>query len=67
MHADTNTIPPLPLIEKSDTDIHSPPSPLDLSKSLSTSDGLFFIRYTPEDTFKQRWFHVQVHHMETAI
>ena len=67
LHAETNTIPPSPLIENSDLDILYPPSPLVLSKSLSTSDGLFFIRYTPEDTFKQRWFLVQVNHVETTI
>ena len=67
LHANTNTIPPSPVIDTSDTTILSPPSPLVLSKSLSTSDGLFFIRYTPEDTFKQRWFLVQVNHVETSI
>ena len=50
------TIPLSPLIERSDTDIIYPPSPTVLSKLLSTSNGLFFIRYTPEDNFKQRWF-----------
>ena len=45
----------------------SPPSPLVLSKSLSTSDDLFITRYYPEDTFKQRWFPVQVNHVETTI
>ena len=54
LHTNTNTIPPSPVIDTSDTNIISPTSPLVLSKSLSTSDGLFFIRYTPEDTFKQR-------------
>ena len=58
-HTETNKIPPSPLIEKSDLDILSLPSPLVLSKSLSTSDGLFFIHYTPEDAFKQRWFLVK--------
>ena len=67
LHTDTNTIPPSPLIDKSDTDILSPPSPLVLSKALSSSDGLFSIRYTPENTFKQRWFLVQVNHVETTI
>ena len=67
LHADTNTIPPSPFVDTSDTDIISPPSPLVLSKSLSTSDGLFFIRYTPESTFKQQWFLIQVNHVETSI
>ena len=44
-----------------------PPSLLVLSKSLSTSDGLIFIRYTLEDTFKQRWFLVQIDHVESTI
>ena len=67
LHAETNTIPPSPLIDKTDTDILSTPSPLVLSKYLSTSDGLFFIRYTPEDIFRQRWFPVQVNHVEIII
>ena len=67
LHAETNKIPPSPLIEKSNLDIFSPPSPLVLSKSLSTSNGLFFIHYTPEDTFKQRWFIVQVKPVDTTI
>ena len=56
LHAETNTIPKSPLIEKSDTDILSSPSPIVLSKSFSTPHSLFFIRYTSEDNFKQRWF-----------
>ena len=28
---------------------------------------MFFIRYTPEDTFKQRWFLVQINYDETAL
>ena len=67
LHAETNTIQPPPLIEKSGLDIISLHSPLVYSKLLSTSDGLFFIRYTPEDIFKQRWFLVQVNHVETTI
>ena len=43
------------------------PSPIVLFKSLSTSDGLFFIRYTPEDTFKQKWFLVQINPEKIAI
>ena len=35
--------------------------------SLSKSHSLFFIRYTPEDTFKQRWFFVQINHEETTL
>ena len=54
LHANTNTIPPSPVIDTSDTNILSPPSSLVLSKSLSIFDGLFFNCYTPEDTFKQR-------------
>ena len=34
---------------------------------LSTSDGLFFIRYTTKDNFKPRFFLVQVNHVETTI
>ena len=67
LHTDTKTILPSLLIDASNTDILSPPSPLVLSKSLSTYHGLFFIRYTPEDTFKQRWFLVQVNHVEKVI
>ena len=54
LHAETESIYPSPLIEKSDTDILSPSFPFVLSKSLSTSDGLFFIHYNLEDTFKER-------------
>ena len=67
VHTETNIIPPSPLIEKSDTSILSPLTPIVISKSLSTSDGFFFIRCTSEDTFKQRWFLVQVNHVETVI
>ena len=66
LNAETKTISPSPLIEKSDTDIISPPSPIVLSKSLLISDGLFFIRCTPKDTFKQRWFLVKMNHEERA-
>ena len=38
-----------------------------LSSPFSTSNGLFFIRYTPEDTFKQRWFPVQINYDETTL
>ena len=50
-----------------DTDILSPLSPLVLFNSLPNSNSLFFIRYTPEDTFKQRWFLVQINYEETAL
>ena len=50
LHANTHIIPPSPVIDTSNTNTLSPPSTLVLSKSLSTSDVLFFIRYTPEDT-----------------
>ena len=67
LYANTNTIPPSLVIDTVDTNILSPPSPLLLSKYLSTSDGLFFIRYIPKYTFKQRWFLVQINHVETSI
>ena len=54
-------------MEKSDTSIPFSTLPNSLSKLLSTSDGLFFIRYTPENNFKQRWFLVQFNHVETTI
>ena len=38
-----------------------------LSKSFPSSDGLFSIHYTFEDTFKQRWFFLQIDHEETVI
>ena len=66
-HAETKIISPSPLIEKSDTDILYPHSQIFLIKSLFISKGLFFIRYTSEDTFKQQWFLVQVNHVETTI
>ena len=50
-----------------DTDILTPLSPLVLFNSLSNSNGLFFIRYPSEDTFKQRWFLVQINYDETAL
>ena len=57
-----------PLINKfPDTDIISSLSPLVLFNSLSNSNCLFFIRYTPEDTFKQRWFLVQINYDETSL
>ena len=54
LHDETKTISSSPLIEKSNTDILSKPSPIVLSKSLSISNGLFFIRCIPEDIFKQQ-------------
>ena len=67
LHAEIETNCPSPLIGKCDTSIISPPSPIALFKLLSISDGLFFIRYTLEETFKQRWFLVQINHVETVI
>ena len=67
LHAETKTISPSPFIEKSDTDIIFPTFPKVLSESLSASDCLFFIRYTLEDNFKQRWFLVQVNHVASTI
>jgi len=67
LHTKVDTISSSPLIEKSDTDIHSPPFPFVISKSLSISNGLFFIRYVREDTFKQRWLLVKIIHEETTI
>ena len=56
LHAETRTPYAPPLIEQFDTGSLYPLSPLVLFISLSNSNGLFFIRYTPEDTFKQQWF-----------
>ena len=61
----TRCVPPL--IEQFPTGILSPLSPLDLFNSWSNSNGLFFIRYTSEDTFKQRWFLVQINYDKTAL
>ena len=66
-HAETEIISVSPFIEKSNTEMFYLPSPIVLFKSLSTSDGLFFIRYTPEDTFKQKWFLVQINPEKIAI
>ena len=54
LHEETNTSPPVPFIENIDTDDCSPPTPTALSHSLLNSDGIFFIRYTPEGTLKSR-------------
>ena len=43
----------------------SPPTLATLHKSLLHSDGLFFIRYTTEDTLKSCWFLVQINMNET--
>ena len=67
LHAETRTPYAPPLIEQTDTDILPPLSPLLLFQSLSNSHGLFFIHYTPEDTFKQRWFLVQINHEEATL
>ena len=67
LNAETKTISPSPLIEKSDTEIFSLPYPFVLSRSLPISNGLFFIRHTPEYTFKQQLFLVKVNYEETAI
>ena len=67
MYAKSETISPSPLIEKSDTEIFSLPYPFVLSRSLPISNGLFFIRHTPEYTFKQQLFLVKVNYEETAI
>ena len=67
LHVKTNTSPPEPLIEYVDTNGCSPPTPAILSHSLLNSDGLFFIRYTPEGTLKSRWFLVQINHEETQV
>ena len=54
LHHETNTSPPLPLLEQVGDDDRSPPTLAALHKSLLHSDGLFFIQYTPEDTLKPR-------------
>ena len=56
LHLETNTSLHEPLTEHLDTDDCSPPTIAPLSHSLLNSDGLFFIRYTPEGTLKSRWF-----------
>ena len=67
LHHDTNTCPPLPLVESVDDTLSSPPSPLTLHTSLAQTGCLFFIQYLPDDTIKPRWFLVQVNHIETKI
>jgi len=67
LHHDTSTRPPLPLVEVVDDTLSSPPSPFPLHASLDKTYILFFIQYLPDDTFKPRWFLVQVNHIETAI
>ena len=61
LHTETHIYPPQPLIERIDTNIYSPPTPVSLHKSLLTSDGLLLIQYTPEDTFKSYWYLVKVY------
>ena len=56
LHEETNTSPLELFIERVDIDDCSPSTPVVLHHSLLTSDGLFFIRYTPEGTLKSRWF-----------
>ena len=36
-----------------------------MHESLSASNYLFFIKYTPEDEFKPRYFLVQINHDDT--
>lgn len=62
----TPCVPPL-IDQLPTTDIIFPLSPLVLFNSLSNSNGLFFIRYPPEDTFKQRWFLIQINYDETTL
>ena len=66
LHHETNTSPPLPLLENVDDDDRSPPIPAALHQSLPLSDGSFFVQYTPEDTLKPRWFLVQINMDETC-
>ena len=65
LHEDTHTSPPTPLLEDIVSSHDYPLTPSTLHKALSNYNGLFFIQYTPEDTFKSRWFLVQINHFET--
>ena len=65
-HEDTNSSPPAPHFLKIifiPNNYHLTPSTL--HTSILNSDGLFFIQYTPEDTFKSQWFLVHINHTET--
>ena len=64
-HKDTHTSPPTPLLEDNVVSHDYPLTPSTLHKALSNSNGLFFIQYTPKDTFKSRWFLVQINNSET--
>ena len=64
-HEDTHTSPPFPLLEDDFVSKNSPLTPSTLHKSISNSNCLFFIQYTPEDTFRSQWFLVQINHSES--
>ena len=65
LYDDTHTSPPTQFLENDCVSNDSPLAPSTLHKSISNSNGLFFIQYTVEDTFKSRWFLVQINHSET--
>ena len=54
LHEETNTLPPETLIKSVDIDDYSPPTSVVSHQSFLTSNGLFFIRYTPKGTIKFR-------------
>ena len=65
LHEDRHTSSPTPLIKDTVGSHDSPLTSSTLHKTLSNYNGLFFIQYTPEDTFKSRWFLVQIKNFET--
>ena len=59
LHEDTHTSPPIPFLEDNVVSHDYPLTPSNLHKTISNSNGLFFIQYTLEDTFKSWWFLVK--------
>ena len=66
LHAEIHPSPPQHLL-RVETNIYSPPTPSSLYKSLLTSEGLFFIQYTLEDTFKSCWYLVKINYDKQKI
>ena len=60
-----NTCPQKRLLEKEDYSLSPTPSTVILHNSLTNTDCLFSIRYTPENTLKLCWFLVQINHAES--
>ena len=65
LHEDTHTSLPIPFLEDNFVSNNSPLTPSTLHKSISNSNGLFFIQYNPEDTFKSQWLLVQINNSKT--